>query len=46
MFLKHQSIILEWFLNDHVALKTENSVFAITEINYILKMYNKIEQLF
>ncbi len=42
MFLEHQISILEWFLKDHVTLKTgvmaaENSVVVITRINYILK---------
>ncbi len=49
MFLEHQISILEWFLKDHVTLKTgemadENSA-VIIEINYIWQ-YIKIEQLF
>jgi len=43
MFLEHQIIILEWFLKDHVTLKTdaENSAL-ITGKKYIL-IYITIE---
>ncbi len=48
-FLEQQISILEWFLKDHVTLKTEvmaaNFSFAITGINYILKYIN-IKRLF
>ncbi len=38
MFLEHEISILEWFLKDHVTLKTGvNSAFAIKGINCILK---------
>ncbi len=40
MFLKQQIIILEWFLKDHVALKTGVMMLKIvlpSGINYILK---------
>ncbi len=39
MFLEYQISILEWFLKDHMTLKTGVMAdgFAITKINYILK---------
>ncbi len=41
MFLEHQISILEWFLKDHVTLKTGVMMLkiqlCITGINYILK---------
>ncbi len=41
MFLKQQISILEWFLKDHVTLKTEVMMLkiqlCITEINYTLQ---------
>jgi len=41
MFLEQQIIILDWFLTDHVTLKTgvmmRKIQFCITGINYILK---------
>ncbi len=40
MFFEHQINILEWFLKDHVTLKT--GVISIIGINYIQK-YIKIE---
>ncbi len=44
MFLEHEISILEWFLKDHVTLKTGvNSAFAIKGINCILK-YIKTEK--
>jgi len=46
MFLEHQISMLEWFLKDHVTLKTGVMMLkiqlCITGINYILK-YVKIE---
>ncbi len=47
MFLKQQIIILEWFLKDHVTLKTEVMMLkiqlCITGINYILKYIHLFE---
>ncbi len=49
MFFEYQIRILEWFLKDHVTLKTGIMMlkiyFCITGINYILQ-YIKIEKLF
>ncbi len=46
MFLEQQFSLLEWFLKDHVTLKTEVMMLKIqlyiTGINYILK-YIQIE---
>ncbi len=46
MFIKQQISILEWFLKDHVTLKTGVMMLkiqlCITGMNYILK-YIKIE---
>jgi len=36
MFLEHQILILEWFLTDHVTLKTGVMMLKITGINYTL----------
>ncbi len=48
MFLEQQISILEWFLKDHVTLKTSNddeNSDLITAINSILK-YIHIEKFF
>ncbi len=38
MFLEQQISILEWFLKDHVTLKTDaENAALITEINYIVQ---------
>ncbi len=37
MLLEQQNSVSEWFLKDHVTLKTAEFSFAITGINYILK---------
>ncbi len=46
MYLEQQISILEWFMKNHVTLKTEVMMLKIqlriTEINYILK-YIQIE---
>ncbi len=46
MFLECEIILLEWFLKDHVTMKTGVMMLKIqhwiTEMNYISK-YNKIE---
>ncbi len=48
MFLEQQISILEWFLKDHVTLKTGVMILKIqlcnTGLNYILK-YIQIEEL-
>jgi len=36
MFLDHQILILEWFLEDHVTLMTGVMMLEITGINYTL----------
>ncbi len=38
MFLDQQIIILEWFLKDHVTLKTGEIQLYLLEINYILEI--------
>jgi len=48
--LEHQSIILEWFLKDHMTVKTGVMMlkirrFAIKGINYIFKIYWNRKQL-
>ncbi len=41
---QQQISILEWFLKDHVTLKTGVMLLTVMEINYILK-YIKIENI-
>jgi len=45
MFLEQQISILEWFLRDHVTLKTENSTLGGIKYTYITECKEKLDAL-